>query len=424
MNTLALLILCLVPACQDGWKDTHRVYLRNGNFLDGRLEQIGEKDILFRWSPGILMRIKLGDIKGDIEEIKIRTLNAPTTKVAVKLPDPPPDKDGPVIEKPPTRDPKKPASDIDKFFTKILSQGDMTFELLAKEVKGLGLEGGKAIIAELPTMDSQRTDLAFVALDQMRDLPLDREIRSLLDSKRPDIRTGAVNLLANRNSSDSLRAVLGLLRDPIPSVRTAALMALPNFNDPSVLNSIADLAIDPDGQVRARAIKSAEELSGRSTADNELAGRWLLMLGRGPSAAIGELAMALSRLAERAGDGFPMDDLRDRLARMLSDRDPTTRGSAAYALTGVKPPEASNEPIVAALQTERDPKVIVFMCDSLAKIRLAQSAEVLVDKLRDDNKDVKAAAQRALEKISGNAEFGSDYDKWKEWLDKSKGQNP
>jgi HEAT repeat protein len=370
------------------------------------------------------MRIKLGDIKGDIEEIKIRTLNAPTSKIAVKDPVPPPDKEGPPIEKPPVRDPKKPASNIDKFFTKMLSQGDMTFELLAKEVKGLGLEGGKAIIAELPEMDAQRTDLAFVALDQMRDLPLDREIRSLLDSKRPDIRTGAVNLLANRNSSDSMRAVMGLLRDPIPSVRTAALMALPNFNDPSVLNSIADLAIDPDGQVRARAIKSAEELSGRSTADNELAGRWLLMLGRGPSAAVGELAMALSRLAERAGDGFPMDDLRDRLSRMLTDRDPATRGAAAYALTGVKPPEASNEPLVAALQTERDPKVMVYLCDSLAKIRMVQSAEVLVEKLRDDNKDVKAAAQRALEKISGNPDFGSDYDKWKEWLDKNKGQNP
>jgi len=188
MNTLALLILCLVPACQDGWKDTHRVYLRNGNFLDGRLEQIGDKDILFRWSPGVLMRIKIGDIRGDIEEIKIRTIHAPAAKVAVKEATPTPDKDGPAVEQPPARDPKKPPSDIDKFFTKILSQGDMSFELLAKEVKGLGVEGGKAIIAELPQMDAQRTDLAFVSLDQMRDFPLDREIRGLLEAKRPDIR--------------------------------------------------------------------------------------------------------------------------------------------------------------------------------------------------------------------------------------------
>src|SRR5688572_20486950 len=230
-------------------------------------------------------------------------------------------------------------------------------------------------------MDSQRTDLAFVALDQMRDLPLDREIRGLLESKRPDIRTGAVNLLGNRNSSESLRAVLGLLRDPVPAVRTAALMALPNFNDASVLNPIADLAIDPDPQVRARAIKSAEVLSGQSSADNELAGRWLLMLGRGSVDAIGELAMALARLADRAGDGFPMDELRDRLVRMLSDREPASRGAAAYALTSLKPQEASNEPIVSALQAERDPKVIVFMCDSLARLRMTQSAEAIVEKL-------------------------------------------
>jgi HEAT repeat protein len=423
MNTLALLVLCLAPACQDTWRDTHRVYLRNGNFLDGRLEQIGQKDILFRWSPGVLMRIKLADIKGDIEEIKIRTLNSQPAKVAVKDP-PPVEKDPAVIEKPPTRDPGKPPSEIDKFFTKLLAQPDMTFEVLAKEVKGLGVEGGRAIIAELPQMDAQRTDIAFVSLDQMRELPLDREIRGLLESRRPDIRAGAVNLLANRNSTESLRAVLGLLKDPAPSVRTAALMALPNFNDSSVLGPVAELAIDPDAQVRGRAIHAAKELSGRTSQDNDLASRWLLMLGRGSAAAIGEVAMALSQLADRAGEDFPMDDVRDRLMRLLSDRDPASRGAAAYALTSIKPPEQSGDAIFAAFETERDPKVVVHMSDALARLRVTKAVEPLIEKLREDNKDVRPAAQRALEKITGNTEFGADYEKWKEWHDKSKGQNP
>lgn len=422
MNTLALLVLCLAPACQETWRDTHRVHLRNGNFLDGRLEQIGPKDILFRWSPGVLMRIKLGDIKGDIEEIKIRTLNAPTTKVPVK--DPPPAEKDPAIEKPPARDPNKPPSEIDKFFTKLLAQPDMTFEVLAKEVKGLGVEGGRAIIAELPQMDAQRTDIAFVSLDQMRDLPLDREIRGLLEARRADIRAGAVNLLANRNSTESLRALLGLLKDPAPSVRTAVLMALPNFNDGSVLGGISELAIDPDGQVRGRAIHAAKELAGRTQQDNDLAGRWLLMLGRGSAAAIGEVAMALSQLAERAGDDFPMDDVRDRLMRLLSDREPASRGAAAYALTSVKPPEQSGEAILAAFETERDPKVVVHMSDALARLRVTKAVEPLIEKLREDHKEIRPAAQRALEKITGNTDFGSDYEKWRDWLDKSKGQNP
>src|SRR5688572_30914918 len=52
-----------------------------------------------------------------------------------------------------------------------------------------------------------------------------------------------------------------------------------------------------------------------------------------------------SQLAERAGDDFPMDDVRDRLMRLLSDRDPASRGAAAYALTSVKPPEQSGDAI-------------------------------------------------------------------------------
>src|SRR5688572_23595493 len=188
MNTLTLLLLCLAPALQqDGWRDTHRVHLRNGNFLDGVLINATDKDILFRWSPGVLMRIKLGDIKGDVEEIKIRTLNTAPRTVAVRdtAPSDPP---AAVDVKPPPRDPSKPPSDIEKFFDKLLAQPDMTFEVLAKEVKGLGVDGARAIIAELPTFDQQKTDLSFVALDQMRDLGIERDLRSLLDAKRPDIR--------------------------------------------------------------------------------------------------------------------------------------------------------------------------------------------------------------------------------------------
>lgn len=422
MSTLAFLMTCLMPSLQDGWRDSHRVHLRNGNFLDGRLELISDKDILFRWGPGVLMRIKLIDIRGDVEEIKIRAMNSEPRRIAIR--DTLPTKDPATDEAPPVRDPKKPGSSIDQFFTSLLARPDVTFEILAKEVKSLGIDGARAIVAELPHMDQKRTDLAFVSLDQMRDLQIDREIRGLLESKRADIRARAVNLLANRNSDESLRAVVGLIKDPSPAVRTAVLMALPNFNDPMVLDSISNLAIDPDPQVRARAIQSAEGLSAKVGTDNDLAYLFLSRLGRGSSGATAEIAMSLSRLADRAGEGFPVDELRDRLTGMLSDRDPAARGAAAYALSSRKLGGTSGDAIFDAFEREREPKVIVHMIDSLARLRFSRANEALIEKLRDDNKDVKAAAQRALERITGNTESGSDYDQWKEWLDKSKVQNP
>ena len=426
MNTLSLLVLLLAPAFQDGWRDTHRVHLRNGNFIDGRPEQVGEKEILLRWGPTAVMRIKVMDIRSDgIEEIKIRTLHSEPKKVPFGEA-PPPVKDVPVppVKGPTPEGPARPASDIDKLLSRLMSQPDMTYEILVKEVRALGTDGAKAMIAELPAMDPQKTNLALVALDQMRDLEIEREIAGLLEAKRSDLRMAACNLLANRNATSSLRSILALLRDPTPQVRVAALMAVPVFNDPATLEPVANLAVDPDAHVRSRAFRSAEDLSARVEGDNDLAQRWLSLAGRGPAGALGEFASSLGRLGERSRESFPTEDVRARLTEMMSDRDPSARAAAAYGLSGLKPAEPSADAILAAFATENEPKVLVSMCDSLGRLKIFKCIEPLIEKLLEDTKDVKPAAQRALEKISGNVDFGSDYEKWKEWYDKSKAQNP
>jgi len=422
MNILASLVLCAALAPQDSWKDTHRIHLRNGNALDGRLEKVGEKEILVRWTPGVLLWIKTMDVV-KIEEITIRTINSEPRKVPLHEAPPGKEAPAPADEGPPPRDPKRPQSDIDKFFTRILAADNMTSEILAKEVRGLGLEGAKAIIAELPLMDQPKTDLALVALDQMRDLPIDRELRGLLESKRSDIRAGICKILGNRGSG-SLGSIAGLLRDPAPKVRIAALMALGNSGDSSMLNAISDLALDPDPMVRSRAIRAAEEMSARIQGDTDLALRWLSQLTRGPAGSVAEIAGGIARLAERAVEGFPTDDVRHRFAELLTDREPSTRAAAAFALSSVRPAEASAESIINALSGERDPRAAVSMCEALGKLKVHKSIETLIDRLREDSKDVRPAAQRALEKIAGNAEFGGDYEKWNQWFEQNKGRNP
>ena len=426
MNILTVLVLSLAPLCQDGWRDTHRVHLRNGNFIDGRLELVGDKEILFRWSPTAVMRIRLLDIRNDgIEEIKIRTLHSEPKKVPIRDVEAPV-KGGPLpTDEPPVKDgPPRPATEIDKLLARLMGQPDMTFEILVKEVRALGPEGARSMIAELPAMDAQKTNLALVALDQMRDVPVEREIAGLLNAKRSDLRAAACNLLGNRNATSSLRAIVGLLRDPVPQVRVAALMAIPSFGDATTLEPMANLAVDPDGAVRARAFRSTEDLAGRVDADNELVQRWLSLAGRGPTAALGEFATSLGRLAERAKEDFPSDDVRSKLTEMMGDRDASARAAAAFALSAVRPAERSADAILAVFDTERESKVVVSMCEGLGRLKIYKGILPLIERLREESPEIKPAAQRNLEKITGRTDLGGDYEKWKEWYEQNKAQNP
>ncbi len=58
---------------QDDWKDTHRVHLRNGNFLDGQLSERSETAVVLKFTPTTTLKIKLADVVR-IELITIRPL--------------------------------------------------------------------------------------------------------------------------------------------------------------------------------------------------------------------------------------------------------------------------------------------------------------------------------------------------------------
>jgi HEAT repeat protein len=424
MNIITLALLCLAPAFQDSWRDTHRVYLRNGNFLDGRLEQVGDKEILFRWNPNAVLRIRTMEVV-KIEEIKIRPLSQEPKKVAIRDDRPTPPTDG--IPPPPPKDgtPTRPQTEIGRLLEHLMTQPDMSWDVVVKQLRELGLDGARAMIAELPSMDAERTNLVTVALDQMRDLKIESELRGLLGEKRPDLRLAACRLLANRGASTATRSISPLLSDSVPQVREAALLALGILGDASTIDMTAALSLDSDPKVRARAFRTAEDLSVRTGADNDLALRWVQLSGRAPRGALAAFANALGRVAERAGDGFPREEVEARLIEILRERDDDVRSAAAFSLGGVKSSETAAEAIVTAMETERRPKVLVSMCEGLGRLKMQKSVAPLIEQLRSDSADVRSAAQRALERTTGVADLGSDYEKWRAWLESSgKGSNP
>ena len=425
MNIITLVLLCLAPAFQDSWRDTHRLYLRNGNFLDGRLEQVGDKEILFRWNPSAVLRIRTMEVV-KIEEIKIRPLSQEPKKVAIREDKAsPPPTDG--LPPPPPRDgnPDRPQTEIGRVLEHLLNQPDMSWDVVVKQLRELGVEGVRAMIAELPSMDAQRTNMVLVALEQMRDMKIEPEIRGLLADKRPDLRIAACTLLANRGASTAIRSITPLLSDSQAQVRVAALMAIGILGEASAIETTAGLSLDSDPRVRARAFRTAEELSVRYGGDNDLALRWVQLSTRAPRGALGDFANALGRVAERAGEGFPREEVEARLVEILRERDEEARAAAAFSLGGVKSSESAAMSILSAMESERQPKVLVSMCEGLGRLKMAKAVAPLIEQLRSDSADVRSAAQRALEKTTAVADLGSDYEKWRAWLESTgKGSNP
>ena len=421
MNITALVLICLGPALQDSWRDTHRVHLRNGQFIDGRVEQEGEKEIILRWNPTALLRIRRMEIS-NIEEIKIR----PLVQVARKPPPriektPVPDVTDPIPPGPGKEKPPPPGkeSETDKVISRLLANPDASWELMMKELRSLGIEGARSMIAGLPSMDGQRLELVLVALDAMRDLEIEPEIRSLLDSKRPDLRVAACRLLANRGATGAIRSIVPVLKDGDPAVRAAALSALAILGDASHLDLISNLTLDQEATVRERAFRGSEELSSRLKLDNDLIARWLSLAGRGPRGSLAEFVTAIGRLTDRAAEGFPKAEVEARLVEVLSERDDLARAAAAHALGGIKGSEAASEAILRALEAERQPKVIAAMCDALGRLKMKRSIEPLIEQLRSESAEVKTAALRALERMTGAKDLGQDSEKWTEWFKES-----
>ena len=424
MNTLALFLFALAPALQEGWRDTHRVHLRNGNFVDGVVQQMTEAEILIKWSPGAVVRLKTSEVL-KVEEITIRPLSQEPKKVPIPKVDKPPVETPLPETKDKPADVKSPAdSDIGRLLTRLLNTPTMDWESALKQLRATGLEGAKAMIAEVHTMDPTRTNLVMAALDQIRDPKIETDLRGLLSASRADIRTSAVNILAGRATPGVLKPILALSRDPDPEVRIAVLMAAAALGDASNVDAVADMTLDHSPNVRGRAFRSAEALSARVGSDNALTARLLGLSGRASGAALADSALSLGRLAERAGDGFPAEEVRSRLRSLLSDRDAATRGAAAYGLTGVKPAEASADAVLEAFANERDPRAVAVMCDALGRLKIFKAIGPLIDRLESDSKEIRGAAQRGIEKISGSQEFGGDVEKWREWYQKNKGQSP
>src|SRR5262249_32364334 len=87
-GALALLALFGQAPPQEQWKDAHRLILRNGNFIDGVIEEMTPDIIILRYSPTSVLTVQVSELKRDangkpiIEEIRLRHVNTEAKRVA------------------------------------------------------------------------------------------------------------------------------------------------------------------------------------------------------------------------------------------------------------------------------------------------------------------------------------------------------
>lgn len=385
------------------WRDTHRIFLRNGNTVEGRLEKSSDpKFVALSYTHNIRVAIKAVDIV-KIEVITIRASGRPVKQVDV------PNRFRPESEDENSPPPAKDAGtrDLDPDLMRLVERPTpQGVELLVSRLEDLKEEHRNRVLEALRTMSSEE--------------PIEPFLRKGLRSVHPDVRESTIRILSARRDVSSLHTFATLARDKAAVVRAAAAEALGNIGDESHLKVLAEASMDRELSVRAPAIVAARNIAGRVSAWEELGNLWLDRVRGGTDSARGDLAMALTSIVSKAGSDVA-DRTRQALAELITHRSREVRVRAIIGMAELKD-DRSAETVRSLIDGESVPELQAEMCNTLSKIGLSSPAIIgtLIELLRSSNAPVRTEAERALKKLTGQFGFDSGYDTWAEWYNRKK----
>jgi len=95
----------------------------------------------------------------------------------------------------------------------------------------------------------------------------------------------------------------------------------------------------------------------------------------------------------------------------LTDESPTVRTTALYEIGKLKAKDAI-EPVTKMLARSDNNDLRLTICDTLGKIGDKSAAQPLVKLLADDDQSIAGAANRALVRLSGGKDFGTNRHAW------------
>lgn len=392
------------------WVETrfHRVHLRNGNFIDGKVNGVRDQDVLVDMAAGEMIIRK--DSIDRIELIKMRSLGEKpkldpplkrpaATRVAVEGP-----KRRVREAVPPPLDPNM-KSNIALIFSRLrIAARDQKPGL----VQDLAAQEGAApyLASLLPTLDEDTGAFVGQTLVRMKDPDANSYLVAALDSDKPHVRIRAIDLLGELGSEAVFPQLRRCMEDEVAVVRVAAMGALSRLADPDALRMIVALMGDSNATLRKAAISHSLTLGSRTGQMETVHEGLRLALGDVRAGdAISDLVWAAGRTGSKP--------LWSAVAAHLFDADPKVRGAAVEALTALAAP-ASTETVVQQMRSEDDKGVRLRLALTATALKASDPVPVLIDWLRSNDGDISDAAVKALQGIT-RQKFGRDYEKWDDW---------
>ncbi len=265
-----------------------------------------------------------------------------------------------------------------KFLIGAVKDKELYFAGYAAEMfKAIGSAAVEPLIKALKETDPATISVAAAALGMIGDKRAIKPLIMLLKNKNPDL-CFSVAMALVRFRKEAVEPLVKAFREQGPEVRRYAALALGNIGQGASEHMMAMLK-DKDASIRSHAI--------------------------------GVLGMLREK---KAYDSF---------IAALGDEDAEVRMSAAWALRKLADKRAF-EPL-ASLLKDKDERVRVSAGLALAKMGDRRAVEPLIEALKSEKKigvrPIKEEAAHALQALT-KQDFGTDYEKWKEWYEKGRGK--
>jgi len=383
----------------------HRIHLRNGNFIDGKVTADKPNEVIVMMAAGE-MAIRRDQIDR-VEVVKMKSYN----DKAIILDTPKSKKDdsatprsGKVVE---VNTPEQVKRKVDIMILRVKSAtGEREFN--AAELQPLGDEGTAYLASKSPTLELKMLDAVAQAVINIKPGPKTVEVlEALLDNSVPAVRAMALTcLVVSGGASEQAKYIRPQLKDKDPRVRETALGMLGAVDDDAWFDAICDLCSDPDKEVRTRALRIGRAIATKHSTQEQFS---RVMVGNVRHNDVGVRTDAIAMLG-----GLGQRESWRQVAPMLDDTESLVRAQAAQTLMILGSPECGDA-VVAAMGRERDKWARTYLAGAAQKLLIQKADAPLVAWLSDPDEDIRKLAEVTLKAIFSE-NFGSDAGKWQTWL--------
>jgi len=394
---------------QDGWSETsfHRIHLRNGNFIDGKViaDKPGEVVLLLRGGEMTVRRDQIDQV----EIVKIRSWNEkPIILDAPKATtEKPPKKTDPEVNKTAiNQTPMEIRKKVDLLVYKVKNASGDNRHFSIEELQPLGEEGAVYLASRLTGLDAELSMSAAAALRELKSEKSIPVLQDLLVHPNASIRCAAAVALGFQPDAERARYVRPLLSDSDAKVRQTALSLLGSSDDRDLYDPLSDMMADPIREVRSQAILMAGRLASKYGFQEKMS-RSLVQLLKDSND--GVRADAASTLG-----GLGRPELWPSLTELLRDPEAKVRASAAQGLTILAAPESAPD-ILQAVQGEQDRWTRIYLAGAIQRLRILKAVEPVINWLSDPEEDIRKIAEVTLAMLTGE-KLGPDRAKWEAWL--------